>query len=510
MSIFFRRIFLVLFVTLGALLAACGGGGGGSPPPVPVLTSINGAATASGSAGTTFIVYGTGFGTLAAASPVAGYTLDFLDQVTGSVVASASWLAGGWSDAYIKAVVPNTLTLGATYDVSVSTPGGKSNAASFLVTQGVAFSPSTLSWAATSALPVGIQGFPTLVVPLAGGTYIYTLGGNTGLSGSLDAIKSNVAAVNFNQINITTTVSPAVSAGSLLNSAWAATTPLPAERGFSAGAVANSFNSQVPAAAGGYVYVLGGLDTAGTAQATVYYAQVNSDGTLGTWGTTTALPHELYGHGATVFNGRFYVAGGNDATGNPTAGVYSAAINADGTLGSWSALPTLPVAVAYHQLLAAGGTLYVLGGTSSSGVDPTAHTRSAGASDTVYYSVIDVANGALTAAWATTSSMIKVAEKKTAVAIGATILTSGGLFGATNANSFQSGEESYATVSADGTVTSFGGATGSKTINSVASNTFFNHAAAFFADTAGNPHVLILGGQDIGGAIMNTEVWYQQ
>lgn len=509
MSTMVKRLLIVLAAGFYTILTGCSSSGGGTVTyPVPVLTSINSTATASGSAGTTFIVYGSGFGTLSGASPVSGYSVDFRDRSTNNIIGSASWLAGGWHDAYIKAVVPNTLTVGTTYNVTVTTPGGVTKSASFLVTQGVAFSPSTLSWAATAALPTGIQGFPTVVAPLSGGTYIYTLGGNTGLSGTTGAMKSNIADVNYNQLNTTNSVSG--NAGSLVNTAWTATTALPLERGFSAGTIATSFNSLVPASANGYVYVLGGLDATGAAQATVYYAQVNPDGTLGSWNTTTAMPQALYGHGVAIFHGQLYVAGGNDSSGNPTKTVYSAVINTDGTLGSWSTLSALPTAIAYHQLVTAGGVLYVLGGTSTASVDPTSSTQSANSSKSVYYNLINLVDGTLATNWTTTSSMTMNREKHTAVAVGANILVSGGLFGATGPTSFQSSEESYATVNADGSLGSFLGATGAKTINSVASNTFFNHSVTFFADAAGNPHVLILGGQDITGTVMNTEVWYQQ
>jgi N-acetylneuraminic acid mutarotase len=503
-----RRVSVVLIAGSLAALEGCGGGGGSAPPPVPVISTINGTATASGSANGTFIAYGSGFGTLSAGSPIGGNSVDFRDHATGNVVGSASWPAGGWNSTYIKAVVPNNLTVGTTYDVSVTTPGGTTGTVSFLVTKGIAFSPSTLSWAATSALPIGKQGFPTVVASLSGGTYIYTLGGNTGLSGVAGAKAANVATVNYNQLN--TTTSGSTVAGTLVNAAWTTTTALPAERGFSAAVVANSYNSAVPQSANGYVYLLGGLDRTGAAQSTVYYAQINSSGTLGSWNTTTALPNASFAHGAVVFNGSLYVAGGNDASGNATATVYGAAINKDGTLGPWSTLTALPLAVAYHQLVTAGGALYVLGGTSTSGIDPTSNIQSAAAGKATYYNLINPADGTLAAAWTSTSTMNKNREKFTAVAVGANILVSGGLFGASSSTNFQSDEESYASVNTDGSLASFNGATGSKTINSVAANTFFNHSVTFFADTAGNAHVLVLGGQDIGGAVMNPGVWYQK
>jgi len=72
----FGRLFPVLAISLAGLLQACGGGGGGesAPPPAPAITDINGAATASGTAGAGFIVDGSAFGTLSGTGVTAGYS----------------------------------------------------------------------------------------------------------------------------------------------------------------------------------------------------------------------------------------------------------------------------------------------------------------------------------------------------------------------------------------------------------------------------------------------------
>ena len=50
---------------------------------------------------------------------------------------------------------------------------------------------------------------------------------------------------------------------------------------------------------------------------------------------------------------------------------------------------------------------------------------------------------------------------------------------------------------ADGTVGSFGGATGSQTIESAGGVPFFNHAAIEYVDASGEARVLILGGANV-------------
>ncbi len=508
-----KRSLAIAWLTIALFLQACGGGGGDPPAPKPVITDINGAATASGSAGTGFIVDGSGFGTLSGSGTTSGYSVAFRDAASNNVLASASYAGSGWASVYIKAVVPTSgLTAGTTYKVTVTTPGGTSNSVDFTVVPSVALSPSTIAWSSTAALPASIQGFPTLIAPINSGgmttTHIYTFGGNTGMSGTMGAKNANVAGVYSNTIHDGTN---GTTAGTLAAASWTTEAhALPAARGFAAGALANGFNSKVSSA--GIVYVLGGVDASGMASSTVYYASLSSSGAVGTWATTTALPQARYAFGAAVFEGRLYVAGGNDGTDTPTATVYSAQINSDGTLGAWStSLPSLQAPVAYHQLVSTGGTLYVLGGTSSAAVDPTSVGQSPGTVSTVYYNSINPDGTLAGPGWtANPSSMIKAVEKNTVVAIGSYLLASGGLY---NSASTGSTEESYATQSTiDASLSSFQGATGSKTIDGTAGGyNFFNHSAALYVDPLGNPHVMILGGQTVAAVTsLVSGVWYMQ
>ena len=73
-----------------------------------------------------------------------------------------------------------------------------------------------------------------------------------------------------------------------------------------------------------------------------------------------------------------------------------------------------------------------------------------------------------------------------------------------------SSEQSYAQINSDGSIGSFNGATGSHTISgAIGGYNFFNHSATYFADASGNPHVLILGGEDVNTGTPHAGVWYQ-
>jgi len=112
------------------------------------------------------------------------------------------------------------------------------------------------------------------------------------------------------------------------------------------------------------------------------------------------------------------------------------------------------------------------------------------------------------AAWTTNATaMGKTREKFTAVVAGSHVLVSGGLYSGASTGS---SEQSYAPINADGSIGSFNGATGSHTITgSVSGYDFFNHSAALFVDATGNPHVLVLGGEDVNTGAVHSGVWFQ-
>lgn len=107
------------------------------------------------------------------------------------------------------------------------------------------------------------------------------------------------------------------------------------------------------------VYLIGGYD--GSAwSATVYTAIINSDGTLGTWSTATSLPGALSTSQVVVTNNRIYVIGGYNGTAHTTT-VYTARINTDGTLSQWSNAASLPAIHSHTQAFVTKTRIYLLG-----------------------------------------------------------------------------------------------------------------------------------------------------
>ena len=141
-------------------------------------------------------------------------------------------------------------------------------------------------------------------------------------------------------------------------SSWASTTALP-----------TALNHIAAVTASGYMYATGGFDGYNSV-ATVYYAPINANGTVGSWASTTALPTALHGHRAFINNGYLYVLAGktvvNNNSGTPSNAVYYAPINANGTVGSWASTNSFAIPRVWPGVYVNGNTTYLLGGYSPS------------------------------------------------------------------------------------------------------------------------------------------------
>lgn len=127
----------------------------------------------------------------------------------------------------------------------------------------------------------------------------------------------------------------------------------------------------------GHVYTLGGC-TLGTAPTcttmspTVQRFQIynnSSGGPVSYTAQGTGMGVDRIGGSAAILNGYIYYAGGCTAM-NCTSGTntnYYAPIGSNGVIGTWTAASDpLPNALAWGKLLAAGGTLYYIGGQTTS------------------------------------------------------------------------------------------------------------------------------------------------
>jgi len=116
----------------------------------------------------------------------------------------------------------------------------------------------------------------------------------------------------------------------------------------------------------GRIYVMGGYNGF-TYRDEVYFAPINSDGSLGDWQTTTPLPQRYCGMSGLAYRGTVYVIGGIHAYDQSLRWVYKASINQDGTLGNWQEAPPLPEARSYAGVALSGENVYVVGGQGPMG-----------------------------------------------------------------------------------------------------------------------------------------------
>lgn len=121
------------------------------------------------------------------------------------------------------------------------------------------------------------------------------------------------------------------------------------------------------------LYVVGGYNASGTAQATVYSSpQLNSGGNIsGTWLDASTSPSNTSfnvargGLSVVAYANNLYVLGGFDGT-NYLSDVQYAQINANGSVGSWNYTESLPVPIQQGDAFAANGYLYLIGGRTAS------------------------------------------------------------------------------------------------------------------------------------------------
>ncbi|GAC1386779.1 MAG: hypothetical protein NVS1B7_7230 [Candidatus Saccharimonadales bacterium] len=219
-----------------------------------------------------------------------------------------------------------------------------------------------------------------------------------------------------------------------------------------------------------YMYIVGGQhvtsDTACNVSASLYcsdvqFAPINANGTLGAWTATTSLPTPRSAHGLVTYNGFMYVlGGGNTAQLND---VQYAPINANGTLGAWTATTSFTTARNEHGALAINNFMYVLGGYGTATLND------------VQYAPIN-ANGTL-GAWTATTSFTTAREKLTVAAYNGYMYTIGG----SNLTTYYS-DVQYAPINANGTTGTW--------VNTAALITARNFATTVFS----NGIVYVIGG----------------
>jgi N-acetylneuraminic acid mutarotase len=180
----------------------------------------------------------------------------------------------------------------------------------------------------------------------------------------------------------------------------------------------------------GYIYMAGGCNsyTVGSNFATplcntgtngTAYAQLNPDGTIGTWsaGPNLTASNTRDGGCLAQVGGYLYFVAGEDNAGNAIATVEYSQIGANGVPGAWNqATNGIPAVRAWHGCATFGNRIYVTGGMNLAGAEQTS----------VYYSPDLTAGGDITSAWGTGTSFTGIRAHHTTAIIGGYLFVMGG------------------------------------------------------------------------------------
>jgi hypothetical protein len=269
---------------------------------------------------------------------------------------------------------------------------------------------------------------------------------------------------------------------------WSTTTALPAVRDDVATAYVN-----------GYIYAIGGSDndstTSGHVLTTVYYAKVNADGTLSAWNTAAnSIPAARTVAMSIAYNGYLYTVGGMSVGGTATSTVYYAKLNADGSVGAWiTSSNALAANTTTGGVVEANGYLYMIGGAIGAVKNEYAKLNA------------DGSTGAwtLTTNWPNTSSH---SGNTVAVANGYVYSVGGNIQAAVGGSTF------YAQLNSDGTIGSWncqGSAsdcTGATQVNTTALPATRTQAGT--SAMAANGYLYFIGGYDSSGSTTTNTVYY--
>ncbi len=240
---------------------------------------------------------------------------------------------------------------------------------------------------------------------------------------------------------------------------------------------------------GNYIYTFGINASPGGAQSTVYSAPLNTNGTVGSWTATTSLPAARTNAASTWLNGCIYVVGGtSDGTTRVNTNYY-ACPSSSGTIAAWNTAPTIPTSVSSNAVASYGGRIYNVGGSPSAG----------NASNTVTYTTVN--NGGsgsiIGAAWQADSDVAVVNNRyrhATVVYEGYIYVIGGSISGGGDITT-QTVE--YAPINSDGTLGAW-----------VADTHELPTARVFLAAAAYKGYMYISGGQQgSGGAFLKTVLY---
>lgn len=464
-------------------MLACGGSATGPAPSTPRVDFVDGAIEPLLVRGQAIVIEGFGFGDSQGTGAI-----DFPRVGGGAVLATVP--AGGWSDRLLRCSVPDSAASGV---VTVTAGDGRSLTATVHVLPHVAFDAATLTWQSRTVFPGAPAGVALAVATEPQGSglkvAVYAGGGGEPLGGDSTIVPDSAVFTAH------------AAAGGAIGG-WALQPPLPAPRAYAAAVAANRFNSRLD---GHALYVIGGIDSAGHARATVFQAFGSADTALGPFTTIEALPAPVAGAMAVVRRGRIYVMGGVDSLGRPQTNVFVGRIGLDGHIDGWFVEPSLPTPRAYGGGVVLDDLVTVFGGVADStppggGLD-TLEPRLTSA-DAAPASLL---SGFLTGGWTPAAAPLAQGRSQFAtLPLNDVILIVGGVYPGALANS---AETLAASVTGGDSLGGFAGPIGTNTISALGGGALVGPGGVAWLDADGSGHGLVVGGIDLVSRARRAAAW---
>ncbi|HUC41888.1 MAG TPA: hypothetical protein VMR92_13690 [Gemmatimonadales bacterium] len=483
-----RKPAAAALAALATILTSCGGDS--SQPSTPAgIDYIAGAIEPVLTRGEEFVVEGFGFGDdpgLVLFTRIGGGTIE-------SPVADSLW-----SPFAIAFTVPDSAAAGHV-GFGVETAAGARVTATINVLPRATINPATLTWVSRGTFPGATSGIALTKAQFPGvgtlPTSLYAVGGAEPPAMVPDSLSGRRVYV----ARVTT-------AGGGAIGTWKPNRLLPAARAFATAVVGTPFNSRFR---GNALYVIGGLDSAGRAQSSVFAADVTADSVTNPFITLEPLPAPRAGAIAVIRHGRIYVLGGTDTLGRPQTTVFTGRIGDTGHIDGWFTQPALTGPRAYGAGIARAGRVVAIGGVSDSvppGGGVAAGTQRLVTGDTAAVSPL---SGFFTGGWGVGTALLPEGRSQFALFdLDSIVLAVGGMYAGAATNS---AEMLAATVVKD-SVGPFTGPAGANRISDLMcqtepAGTLVGPAQVTWQEADGARRGLLVGGLDLATQARRSCVW---
>lgn len=398
--------------------------------------------------------------------------------------------SAAWTPLALRVRLPATAAAG---PVTVTTKSGRRLTAPVHVLAAPPFNTATLAWLARPLLPRAPLGvaLASAELPEAAGwrVALFAAGGAEPVAG--DSVFDPDSSVYLATVDAAGTLGPWVRQSQ----------PLPAPRTFAAAALATRYNTRAPGMA---LYVVGGIDSAGRAQTTVFAADVTAEGIASAFVAVEPLPAPVAGAIAVVRRGRLYVMGGTDAAGRPQRSVYVGRVGLDGHIDGWFTQPPLPSPRAWGGGVVLDDRAVAFGGLADStgpGGELDALPLRLASADTAAVSPL---SGFFTGGWGTATAPLPGGRSQFATLdLADVVLVVGGLYSGAAAGT---AEVLAARVVAD-SLGPFAGPVGTNTIAGLGGGTLVGPAGASWRNADGTRHGVVVGGFDLTTRLRRTGAW---